>query len=381
MTEKYCIANPKPASLIESLRSIGYDLPTAIADIVDNSISAGASNIWISLHWAGSESSICILDDGCGMNESELTAAMVPGSSSPLELRSSRDLGRYGLGLKTASFSQARCLTVVSGMKALDISVRTWDLDYVESKNEWRLLTEITAAAEPWIDEIKKLKKGTAVLWTRLDRLTGSSVVIDEAAHNRFNDSIDHIRKYLSLIFHRILEDGPLSIHLNGEKIRSWNPFLERHETTYKSPEELIPYGTHRIVFKGYVLPHKDYLDQQEYLDGAGLTGWTAHQGFYVYRNKRLLVFGDWLRLGTPNAWTRDEQYKLARIRLDITNETDADWHLDVKKSKATPPAEIRARLADLAANIRARARSVFAHRGSYGPRTSVAQNTGVERP
>lgn len=379
MTVKYCIANPKPASLIESLRSIGYDLPTAIADIVDNSIAASARNIWIELHWAGSGSWICTMDDGSGMGESELTESMVPGSRSPLEARSSRDLGRFGLGLKTASFSQARCLTVISGKNASDINVRTWDLDYVEKVNEWRLLTDMTEEAKPWLEKIKERKKGSAVLWTNLDRLTSVSTVIDEVAHNRFNDSIDHVRDYMRLIFHRFLEEGLLTIHINGEKIAPWNPFLERHSATYMTPVEPIPYGSHKIIFRGYVLPHKDYLNEQEFSNAAGLYGWTAHQGFYIYRNKRLLVFGDWLRLGIPNAWSRDEQYKLARIRLEITNETDADWHLDVKKSKATPPAEIRPRLTELAANVRSIARSVFAHRGKYGPRKPGTQE--IERP
>jgi hypothetical protein len=120
-------------------------------------------------------------------------------------------------------------------------------------------------------------------------------------------------------------------------------------------------------------------LTEDEFKVLGGLNGWNAHQGFYIYRNRRLLVFGDWLRLGAPSLWTREEHYRLARIRLDISNETDAEWHLDVKKSTARPPALIRDRLQDLGENVRATARSVFAHRGKYGRRTATV--TPTERP
>jgi hypothetical protein len=143
----YEIASPKPAALIESLRSIGYNLPTAIADIVDNSITAGARRVNVNCYWAGANSWIAICDNGDGMSEGKLQEAMRPGSESPLERRSEKDLGRFGLGLKTASFSQARRLTVFSRAGSC-LSVREWDLDYVEKWNEWRLLTRGSAEAE-----------------------------------------------------------------------------------------------------------------------------------------------------------------------------------------------------------------------------------------
>jgi hypothetical protein len=379
MSDDYEIATPKPAALIESLRSIGYDLPTAVADIVDNSISAKSKNIDITFHWSGAQSWICIIDDGHGMSDLELVEAMRPGSQNPLQKRSTSDLGRFGLGLKTASFSQARRLTVISRRRGKAVSSREWDLDYVERTNEWRLLIQPCSDSKPWLEHVAALPSGTAVLWTNLDRLTSGEQVVDAAAHDRFNNAIDHVRSYLALIFHRFLEDRTLRISINRIPVLPWNPFFEYHPSTYKTPNESIPFSNSTVGFRGYILPHKDKLSQQEFDLLGGLNGWNAHQGFYIYRNRRLLVFGDWLRLGFPSAWTRDEQYKLARIRLDITNDTDSDWQLDVKKSRARPPALIRERLTDLAGKIRSQARSVFAHRGQYGPQAPVPQE--LERP
>ena len=374
----YEIAEPKPASLIESLRAVGYSLVTAVADIVDNSVAAEARNVWVTFHWAGTESHICVSDDGHGMSEEELHEAMRPGSRSPLEQRDLSDLGRFGLGLKTASFSQCRKLTVVSRRKGQACAARTWDLDYVVQHNEWRLLKNVDLAARH-AEQLNRLPSGTVVFWELLDRLTQGENTGDAAAHNRFNNSIDNVRHHLALTFHRFIEDGSIQIHLNGHQVGPWNPFLEGLTATYRTPEEVIPYCQSTVRFRGFVLPHKDMLTAKEFEAAAGPAGWTAHQGFYVYRNRRLLVIGDWLRLGYPSPWTKAEHYNLARIRLDLPNDTDSDWQLDVKKSTARPPALIRERLTELAENIRQRARSVFVHRGRYGTRTPPVDQ--YERP
>jgi hypothetical protein len=372
------IADPKPGCLIESLRSVGYNLPTAVADIIDNSISAEARNVWIHFQWAGTESYISIIDDGFGMSEDDLYEAMRPGSKGPLEKRDPSDLGRFGLGLKTASFSQCRKLTVASRRKGDPLATRTWDLDYVIKHNEWRLLKGAGEEVEKAM-ATEELESGTIVFWTKLDRLTQGENTSDAAAHNRFNDSIDSVRQHLALTFHRFVEDGSIKIHINGYPIVAWNPFLESHAATYRTPEEVIPFGESKVYFRGFVLPHKDMLTSEQYAAASGPAGWTAHQGFYVYRSKRLLVPGDWLGLGRPNPWTKAEHYNLARIRLDLSNYTDSEWHLDVKKSTARPPALIRNRLTDLAENIRIRARSVFAHRGRFGTRMPPVSE--FERP
>lgn len=377
---KYDIVAPAPSALIESLRSIGYNLPAAIADILDNSIAARANNVYITFHWAGPDSHVLILDDGNGMSEEQLRNAMRPGSSNPLDERNPLDLGRFGLGLKTASFSQCRNLCVASKPARGTLNTRTWSLDALAKCSEWRLLVDPPDTASAAITKLDAMPKGTAVVWSALDRLIGDEQAGDAVAHTRFNDAIDHVREHLALTFHRFIEDHSIRIYLNGEPVLPWNPFMrDGRVPSSPTPEEFIPFGKSGVTFQGFVLPHKDALTDEEYRKNGGPRGWTAQQGFYVYRNKRLLVYGDWLRLGRPSAWTREEHYRLARIRLDILNDADAEWHLDVKKSTARPPALIRDRLTDLAENVRVKARSVFAHRGKHGRRTAAIAPT--ERP
>jgi Histidine kinase-, DNA gyrase B-, and HSP90-like ATPase len=375
----YDVVAPEPSALIESLRSVGYNLPTAIADIIDNSIAAKAKVVDIVFHWAGQESCVAIFDDGRGMTQKELVNAMRPGSRNPLEERQAGDLGRFGLGLKTASLSQCRIISVASKAKGEEVHARTWDLDVLATSPEWRLLIGTSKGAAKFVEQLKSRLSGTAVVWTNLDRVIGDEHVDDAAAHNRFNDAISHVREHLSLTFHRFIEEGSITINLNGRKIAPWNPFMILGRgPSWSTPSEFIQFGKSGLKFQGYVLPHKDQLSEEEFQANRGPRGWTGQQGFYVYRNKRLLVYGDWLRLGRPSAWTREEQFRLARIRLDISNDADADWHLDVKKSTARPPALIRDRLTDLAEHVRQRARGVFVHRGRYG--TRIATEKTVER-
>ncbi|MDB6124560.1 MAG: ATPase [Pedosphaera sp.] len=370
-SSKFDIVPPEPAALIESLRSVGYSLPTAVADIIDNSIAADARNIHIHFHWAGTNSYVVILDDGRGMSEEKLRNAMRPGSRNPLQERSPSDLGRFGLGLKTASLSQCRNLCVISKPADGEVSSRTWDLDVLANSPDWRLLLEPSPVAGDALQKLKRMKNGTAVVWSQLDRLIGTQEAGDAVAHTRFNDAIDRVLEHVALTFHRFLEDRSVKIYLNEKAILPWNPFMKAAPVAASTtPEEVIPFSKSKITFQGFILPHKDSLNDDEFRRHSGPRGWTAQQGFYVYRNKRLLVYGDWLRLGRPAPWTMDEHYRLARIRLDILNDADAEWHLDVKKSIARPPALIRDRLTDLAERVRATARSVFAHRGKYGRRT-----------
>jgi len=371
---------PEPGALIESLRSVGYSLPTAVADILDNSITANADNIYIDFYWAGVQSHVVILDDGIGMTEEKLKNAMRPGSRNPLEVRSSNDMGRFGLGLKTASLSHCRNLCVASKPTRGQVSVRTWDLEVLADSHEWRLLRAPSSAATEGIKRLDGLPQGTAVVWSVLDRLIGNEQPGDAVAHKRFNDAIDDVRNHLALTFHRFLDEKSVRIQLNGHPIVPWNPFMKDGRVpSSASPEEFIEFERSGMTFQGFVLPHKDALSDEEFARNGGPRGWTAQQGFYVYRNKRLLVCGDWLGLGRPAPWTREEHCRLARIRLDISNDSDAAWHLDVKKSTARPPALVRNRLTDLADAIRMKARSVFVHRGKYGRRPVV--QTETERP
>ena len=367
MTLEFDIVAPKASSLIEALRAVGYTVQTAVADLIDNSITAGADSVWLNFHWAGQQSCISISDNGSGMDESELVDAMRAGNRSPLETRSPNDLGRFGLGLKTASFSQARILTVAAKKSGGAIATRRWDLDYVGNTNEWRLLRGAAPDSAQSLFRLTELKCGTVVVWNSLDRIVGEVTESDRKGHDRFLQMVDSVASHLGMVFHQYIGGSrpQLKIFINGEKdknrVEAWDPFLENHMATYTpSDAEIIPFPDGDVRAKGFVLPHKDRLTEDEFKKAGGPGGWNSQQGFYVYRNRRLLVAGGWLDL----PYTNEEQYKLARIRVEIPNSTDGEWAIDVKKSRARPPSRIRSRLKDLADVVRQKARDVFVHRG-----------------
>lgn len=352
---------PGAAALVESLRSVGYSLETAVADLIDNCVTAKAAQVWLNFEWEGADSWLSIRDDGEGMSEAELVSAMRPGSRSPLEERSASDLGRFGLGLKTASFSQCRRLTVFSKRKSGPASTRQWDLDYVRETNEWRLLRAASELTRERLGGLDKQRSGTVLLWEKMDRIVRSSSVSDDKAQTRFLREVERVKRHLGMVFHRLIEADRLTIFVNGtsksHRVAPWNPF-EPDALSWKTETAELS----SCSFKGFVLPHRDRLTEVEFASIAGPSGWTNQQGFYVYRNDRMLVSGGWLDLGLTN----EEPYRLARIWVDIPSsvESDSEWEIDIKKSRARPPGESRDHLRRVADIVRKQAREVFASRG-----------------
>lgn len=355
-------APPRASAMIEALRGLGYNTATALADIIDNSITANAKNIHLRFIWQGSNSQVVIQDDGSGMSAKEIDTAMRLGEKSPLDTRASGDLGRFGLGLKTASFSQCRRLTVASiGIDGLQCL--RWDLDVIATSLDdgWHLLEGPASGSESLLDPLKELGCGTLVAWEVLDR-----VVTANYREQDFLDLIDRVENHLAMVFHRYLEKSsdPIRIFINDNAVSPWDPFLCGHPAKpWHSPSARTTKAA-GVQAECHVLPHKDRLTEKEFLSAQGPDGWTAQQGFYVYRNERLLLAGSWLGLGQGRAWTKDEAHRLARIRLDIPNSADEEWKIDIRKSVARPPIALRSWLVRLAEDTRARARRSFAHRG-----------------
>jgi hypothetical protein len=355
-------APPKASAMIEALRGLGYSTATAIADVVDNSIAAHADRIDILFSWDCTASTIIILDNGAGMDERELDLAMRLGERHPLDERAAHDLGRFGMGLKTASFSQCRRLTVASRKEGRKNCLR-WDLDRLAACEDdgWHLFEGPEEGSECLLAPLSAHEQGTLVLWEKLDR-----VVTSGSGKQDFLDLVDRVEHHLAMVFHRFLSGHKprLRLNINGRAVQPWDPFLTSHPATWTSPAERISADAGAVEVQCHVLPHKDRLDTSDHESAAGLNGWTAQQGFYVYRNQRLLVAGSWLGLGRGRSWTKEEAHRLARIRLDIPNTADAEWKIDIRKSTARPPVSIRERLTRLAEDTRQRARRVFAHRG-----------------
>jgi hypothetical protein len=349
---------PHPAALVEAMRSLGYTLEAAIADLVDNSISHGATEVRIQFDWAGAESTVSICDNGCGMTEPELIQAMRPGSHNPRAYRSPGDLGRFGLGLKTASFSQAGRLSVISRAAGHAETARVWDLAFITECNDWILLRAVSDIALERARWLSRRPSGTCVVWEKLDRLVGHVETGDEQAHKAFLEAADRVGKHLAMVFGEFLTGrNAIVIRFGNQTLKPWDPFLREHDATQSLPEESL--GP-RVKVQPYILPHHSRLTKQQFEIASGSQGWNAHQGFYIYRNKRLIVAGGWLSLGM----TRDEHLKLARIRIDVGNDVDFDWKLDVRKSVASPPVALREQLRRIARATRDRAQEVYRHRG-----------------
>lgn len=349
------VAAPNASSIINSYRSFGYDLYTALADILDNSISANASRVWIEFHWNGSDSSISILDNGDGMSKEELVLAMTPGSKNPDDQRPPKDLGRFGLGLKTASFSQCKTLAVAS--KANNVLVtRSWDIDYVNEVNKWILLDYMPKS--PFLEKLDSYNSGTLVHWTKLDRLVGDSKPDDHEAKSFFYKSLVEARKHLGLVFHKYIENNKLEIYMNSEIVEAVNPFLYNLSVKPEmGPREQLSKGVYANYF---ILPHMSRISENEYSNSGGPKGWFNDQGFYLYREDRLLVGGSWLGIKKNNEYS-----KLARIEVNFSNSNDFDWALDIKKSTATPPQAIRKELKRIAEAAIKKSMQVYNFRGS----------------
>jgi hypothetical protein len=347
---------PRASAFIASLRAIGYSFNTAVADIVDNSVAAKATRIEISFDtdpaW------VAIVDDGTGMSHDELIAAMQHGGAGPGADRRADDLGRYGLGLKTASLSQCRRLTVVT-LKSGELSAARWDLNHVEDRDDWILLIldEVEINKQPGVETLLAFGHGTVVLWEDFDRATAGEMDPASALQILVLGSSAH----LGLVFHRYLdpEHGkPLKITVNRLPVEPADPFIRHNPFTEVAGEEAKTINGHKVTIKAFILPHINKLTADELQAAGGKDRLRESQGFYIYRNRRLIKSGTWFGLLGRNELTR-----LARIRIDVPNALDHLWALDVKKSIATPPEAVRAVLRQIIHTVAERSVNVFQER------------------
>lgn len=346
--------------LMESTRAMGYSLETAIADIVDNSIAASATMVDIDFSPYAAVPYVSILDNGEGMDEQHINDAMRYGSQSSLNARAQTDLGRFGLGLKTASMSQCRCLTVISKQGETVVG-RRWDLDEVYTNGTWSLLVldkKDFDSIPQYTDKLKHQRSGTVVIWEKLDRLLSGAVRTDKL----MNAEMEAVREHLSLVFHRYLSGEPgiskLTIKMNGYELQPKDPFLIGKSTVFQA-EERYSIENDSVYVSTYILPHVSKLSRKDKENLGGLEGLTKNQGFYIYRNKRLLVWGTWFRMHR-----KDELSKLARIKVDVPNSLDHLWTLDIRKSTATPPDVIKSNLARIVDRISEGSKRTWTFRG-----------------
>jgi len=327
---------PYAPLLMESMRSLGYSFDTAIADLIDNSVSAQAKHIKILLD-PSDDPQLIIFDDGKGMSSDALQEALRFGSRGPAETRDEFDLGRFGLGLKSASLSQCRRLVVVSKHDGA-LSGFSWDMDVVIETGEWSVMEYSQEDIEqlPTIDLFNLVESGTYVLLQNFDRISASSHDVKKTLDGLIETAEDH----LALVFHRIISEDKVNIIINGRPIEPRDPFLENHKSTQRLREQTIGIDDKKITLQPYILPHRSKLTKDDMRKVGGSDDLRTNQGFYIYRCKRLIIWGTWFRL-----LGKDELNKLARVKVDIPNSLDEIWSIDVKKSTANLPDKIRKNL------------------------------------
>jgi len=354
------IVDPNVGNFIESIRDIGYSFEVAVADLVDNSITAGASRIEI-LIAPQPELRFAILDDGKGMSEQGIVEAMRLASRNPKDYRPKTDLGRFGLGLKTASFSQSRRLTVISKLDEAN-NARQWDLDYISEKNQWFLITPDDISNYPLFDYLQTLHSGTLVCWENIDRCEVGEL----------SSVINRVRKHLALVFHRFLEGADqraIKILINNNPVHAFNPFNLNHPATQQLPLEKIKLFGSDISVQPYILPHHSKLPQSEYDFYATEEGYIRSQGFYLYRGNRILVYGTWWGLHKTV-----DAHKLVRIKIDIPNNMDSLWGIDVKKSIAKPADAVKTNLKRIISRVTEIGAKPFTGRGRKIEDKSIIQ-------
>ncbi len=338
---------PSAARLTESLRDIGYDFPSAVADIVDNSIMAGAARVEVLIEFDGTGSWVSVTDDGCGMTANGLVEALRYGTRRTYTCG---DLGRYGLGLKTASLSQCRSVTVVSrrSRSATLTAVRMLDLDLIAEWDEWLV---VDPGPDPAVAQARgRLADGpgTVVIWRKLDRVLPEKRPDGGWARRRLAAMAAKTAEHLGMVFHRFLEGTggrDLVITVNGEKVQPWNPFgpgePARAELAPQRFEVVVGDVTGTVTLQRFVLPSRDHFSSPANFELlSGPLNWNRQQGLYIYRAMRLVQWGGWSGIRGI-----DEHTKLARAALDFDTDLDSVFNINVAKMRVTIPPQLRGML------------------------------------
>lgn len=336
------ILQPDPARVMEGLRDTGYKFNTAMADLVDNSIAANATKIKVSVTMSpNGEVSVYIADNGCGMNFEGLKNAMRYGSMRRADASS---LGKFGLGLKTASTAFCRSLSLVSKDCESDYHKVQWDLDEVCRRNEWELLCPPIDQDEiDLLEEVSKGGSGTLVIWDKVDRLM-KRYATQTYERKAFDKIVQSLRFHFSMVYQRFLdsrfENVPnIELILNEEPVQAWDPFcidepLTRLIAKQDVTVEISSSKKSSFSLKAYILPRVEDFSSKEAKANANIN--NDYQGFYVYRENRLIKYGDYLGM-----FVNDPHYSLLRVEFNFDNTLDEAFNVDIKKSEILLAEEI----------------------------------------
>jgi hypothetical protein len=370
---------PSARRLIGSLRDLGYDFVHAVADLIDNSIAAKAGKVEIDVRFEGPDSWVRIVDDGNGMSGSQITEAMRYGAERDYD---SDDLGKFGLGLKTASLSQCRRLTVASRTDPNQrrIEARTWDLDETQRTNRWEVFVLGPDDRDEKLTEPLQEHSGTVVLWQSLERVLDYKISWGEKARAGLFGLVGRLDEHLGMVFHRFLTGQArrrkkLSILINGTPVEPWDPFVREEKATESfDPVEFEIHGQNGkgiVRYHAYILPNQaNFSNPRAFQRAGGPNRWNSQQGFYIYRADRMIQSGGWSRMRTP-----DEHTKLARAALDFYPDLDSEFQINVAKVRVTLPAELKDDLKEPVERLAKRAQLIYRQKETSGAKTSGTSN------
>ena len=366
--------SPNPEYLIKSIAEQGYSLETSLADLMDNSISAGAEKIEVLIRMDQEPFTLFLADNGKGMNEEALKASMFFPSNSPESNRGESDLGRFGLGMKTASFSQTRRFTVLSRAKGeITYAARTWDVDFLKKKEKWHLIINEEKEILDLLSEYKMLSDGhlngfedfqpnTIVIWKGLYKF--ENYLEAENRQTALKKEVTEVTSdYLSLVFHRFMErkEKPLKIRINNNPIEPFNPFPTEQKDFRPMEYKQRHFRTDTIKMEGFILPARSIGEskQRHSLWSTKNRGLMDMEGIYIYRADRIILFGGWNGL-----IRKAPRLQLARLRVDVGNSVDHLLHLNVAKSQIVIPYDLKIAFENYIEELKVEAEREYFNRG-----------------
>jgi len=353
-------ASPDPKSHIKTLMRIGYTMPSAVSDILDNSITANAKNIEIHSLPGLQESNISILDDGDGMSPNELIHNMRIGCKDPSDERLRGDLGRFGSGMKTASFSQARRLTVISKKEGEPVCAAVWDIDRIETENTWclEILDKDEIESHPLLLLSSTKKCGTQVIWEKLSCLNKTNHSLDD--ETILASTLSDLGDYISLHFHKFMDGkNKRSFTINNAQLQGIDPFMTKSPGYQEGRSEKLRCKGGHIEINTHVLPHFKRMESTPLERLGGANGIVQNQGLYIYRENRLINAGGWLGLAKTS-----QLGALARVEVNVPSSLDQEWSTDVKKASLQLPPRIKKELRKFLSDPIKRSKRVYTYRG-----------------
>lgn len=331
--------------MIRSLRDMGYEFAAAVADLIDNSIEAKSNTVRVSIDWDGASSTVMIADNGEGMTPDVLKEALRFGSERDYD---DADLGKFGLGLKTASLSQCLKVTVATrwNPNRADISAYCWDVAHIEATNRWEILSVKAADLPEQARSHLKETTGTVVIWDSLDRLLDYKKPDGEYARRYLFSMVRELEDHVAMVFHRFLASEVrgkrLAIYVNENRVEPWDPFARQESQTKSLAGRAFRVegsnGRGDVVVEPYVLPPQSLFSSPAAFNrSSGPRKWNAQQGFYIYRADRMIQSGGWCGLRAT-----DEHRKLSRIAISFSPKLDDEFKINVPKMRVQLPAGIK---------------------------------------